>query len=103
MDYNCLVGRNTPFDNLWYLDGELGFWDKDLFGNLSMELGNSEKYFGRVELGLDRLEGVLYSSTAHWHSWEQHFGRLVMEFGKVEEYFGKQKVDFGNLEGYFGR
>ena len=81
------------------MDGEFGFFDKDLFDNLRMPLVNSEGYFGRVELGLDRLEGVLYSSTAHWHSWEQHFGRLVMEFGKVEENFCKREMDFGNSEG----
>ena len=58
----------TSIDNFWYLDGELSFSDRDLFDNLSMDLGNSEGYFVRVDLGLDILEGVLCSLIAHWHS-----------------------------------
>ena len=55
------VEEATPVDNFWYLDGELGFWDMDLFGNLAIELGNSEEDFGTVDLGLDKHEGVLGS------------------------------------------
>ena len=62
--HNCLVEDEAPVDNFWYLDGELGFWDMDLFGSLAMELGNSEEDFGIVELGLDKQEQVLSSSTA---------------------------------------
>ena len=46
MDHNCLVGEEAPIDNFWYLDGELGFWDMDLFDNFVMELGSSWGNFG---------------------------------------------------------
>ena len=68
MDHNCLVKEKAYVDNFGYFDGEFGFLDKDLFDHLSMELGNLEGYFGRVDLGLDILEGVLCSLIAHWHS-----------------------------------
>ena len=35
-----------------------------MFDDSSMELGNSEGYFGRVDLGLSILEGVLCNLTA---------------------------------------
>ena len=61
--HNFLVEEEAPVDNLWYLEEELVSWNMDLFGNLSMELGNSEEDFGIVELGLDKQDGVLGSST----------------------------------------
>ena len=91
----CLVKEDVPVDNFWYLDGELGFWDIDLFDNLVMELGNLEENFCIVELGLDKQEGVLGSLTVRHHSWEQHPGR-EMEFGRVEDDLGKWEMDFGN-------
>ena len=36
----------------------------DLSGSLVMEIGNLEGNFGIVEVGLDKQEGVLGSSTA---------------------------------------
>ena len=62
--HNCLVEEEAHVDNFWYLDGDIGFWDMDLFGNLAIELGNSEEDFGTVDLGLDKHEGLLGSSTA---------------------------------------
>ena len=62
--HNCLVKEEAPVDNFRYLDEELGFWDMDLSGSLVMELGNLEGNFGIVEVGLDKQEGVLSSSTA---------------------------------------
>ena len=44
-----------------------GFLYKDLIDNLANELGNSERYFGRVEFELDILVGVLNSLIAHWN------------------------------------
>ena len=61
--HNCLVEEEALIDNFWYLDGKLGFWDIDFFGNLAMEIGNSEEDFGTVKLGLDKQEGVLGRST----------------------------------------
>lgn len=72
--HNCLVGEGVPVDSFWYLDGEFGFWDRYLFGSLAMELPNLEGDFGIVVFGLDRLDGVLGSSTVYWHSWEQCSG-----------------------------
>ena len=57
--YNCLVEEESPVDNFWYLDGELGLWDMDVFCSLAMDLGNSEGNFCIVELGLDKQEGCL--------------------------------------------
>ena len=68
VDHNYLVKEKAYVDNFGYFDGELGFLDKDLFDHLSMELGNLEGHFGRVDLGLNILEGVLCSLTAHWHN-----------------------------------
>ena len=62
--------EEASVDNLCYCDEELDFWDRDLFGSLAMELGDSEGYFGIVKLGIDKQEGFLCSSTAHWHYWE---------------------------------
>ena len=59
----------------------------DLFSSLAMELGNSEMNFGIVELGLDKQEGALCSSTARYHSWEQHLDNKETKFGKVEDNF----------------
>ena len=53
-DHNFLVEKETPVDNFWYLDGELGLWDMDVFCSLAMDLGNSEGNFCIVELGLDK-------------------------------------------------
>ena len=61
--HNYLGKEESPINNFWYLDGELGFWGMGSFGSLVMELGNSEENFGIVELGLDKQEGVLGSST----------------------------------------
>ena len=58
-----------------------------LFGNLAIELGSSVGDFGIMELGLDKWEGVLDSSTVHWHSWKQYSDR-EMESGKVEGNLG---------------
>ena len=73
----CLVKEDVPVDNFWYLDEELGFCDMDLFGNLEMDLGNSEENFGIVELGFDEQEGVLGSSTVRYRSWETHPGKEI--------------------------
>ena len=35
----------------------------DLFGNFAIEIGNFEKDFVTVDLGLDKQEGVLGSSA----------------------------------------
>ena len=61
--HNSLVEEEVHVDKLWYLEGELGFWNMDLFGNLVMGLGNSEVDFVKVDLGLDKQERVLGSST----------------------------------------
>ena len=61
--HNCFVADEAHVDNFWYLHGELGFWDMDLFGSFAMELGNLEGDFCIVELGLDKQEGFLGSST----------------------------------------
>lgn len=46
---------------------------------------------------------VLCSLTLYCHSWEQHFSKLGMEFGKAGENFRKQELDFCNFEvGHFG-
>ena len=37
----------------------------DLFGNFAMEIGNSEEDFCTVDIGLDKLEGVLGSLNVH--------------------------------------
>ena len=60
--------EKASVDNLRYLDGEFGFLEKDLFGNLVMEFGSSWGHFSVLELGLDIVVGVLCSLTAHWHS-----------------------------------
>ena len=73
----------------------------DLSGSLVMELGNLEGNFGIVEVGLDKQEGVLSSSTARQRSQEQHPGREI-KFDKVEGDLGKQETDFGNLGVDFG-
>ena len=75
----------------------------DSFGNLAMELGNLNENFGIVDLGLDKREGVLFSSTARQHSWEQHLDNEFREFGKVDNDFGKWEMDFSKLEVDFGR
>ena len=61
--HNVVVEEEEPVDNFWNFDGELGFWDMDLFGSLAMDLGNSEEEFCTVELGLDKEERVLDSLT----------------------------------------
>ena len=58
-DHSCLVGEKAFVDNFSYLDEEFGFFDKDLFDNSVMDLGNSKAYFGIVELELDILGGAL--------------------------------------------
>ena len=103
MGHNCLVGEGVPVDNFWYLERGLDFLGRNLFGIFAMELGNSEGDVGIVEVGLDTLEGVLDSSTLHWHTWERHFGSEGVEFGKVEDDFGKWEVDLDILEVDFGR
>ena len=62
--HNCFVADEAHVDNFWYLHGELGFWDMDLFGSLAMDLGNSEGNLGIMDLGLDKQVGVLDSLTA---------------------------------------
>ena len=59
----------------------------DLFGSFAMDLGNLEGDFCIVELGLDKQEGALCSSTARYHSWEQHLDNKETKFGKVEDNF----------------
>ena len=57
--------EEASVDNFCCSDGELDFWDKDLFGSLAMGLDNFKENFGIVELGIDKLEGVLGSSITH--------------------------------------
>ena len=78
------------------MNGEFGFFDKDLFGNLVMELSSLWGYFGI-------LVKVLCCVTAHWNNKERHFGKWGMEFGKVGENSCKFEMDICNLEGgHFG-
>ena len=51
-------------DNLNCSDGELDFWEMSLSGSLALDLGSSDGDFYMVELGFDKIEGVLDSSTA---------------------------------------
>ena len=52
--HNCLVEEEAPVDIFGYLDGELGFWDTNLFYSLAMELGNFEGNFCTMDLTLDK-------------------------------------------------
>ena len=40
-EHSFLVGKEASVDNFGYLDREVGFFDNDLFDNLTLELGNS--------------------------------------------------------------
>ena len=64
-----------------------------LFGNLAMELGNSEGDFCIMDPGLDKWAGVLGSSTVHWHSLKQYSNR-EMEFCKIEGNLGTWEKNF---------
>ena len=62
-------------DNLDCSEGELDFWDMSWSGSLALKIGSSVWGFDMVELGLDTQERVFGSSTACYHTWEQHSGR----------------------------
>ena len=65
-DHSFLVVKDPSIDNFGYLDGEFGFFDKDLLCNFVMELGSAWRYFRMLELGI--LGEMPCSFTAYWHS-----------------------------------
>ena len=60
---NCLL-EETSVNSFCCWNGELDLWDMDLLGSLVIERDNLQGNFGIVDLGFDKQEGVLCSSTA---------------------------------------